>query len=224
MKERLLLFIESIGITVRDFERECCMSNGYINSMRKGLGQGKLNNVLSHYPQLNREWLLFGEGEMLVSKKGEVNFGVESKTESKSESKVNSNNPGIPLLPLSAIAGTLTGFESDGICLENCERIDSPIANVDFGIRIYGESMSPEYPSGSVVLIKKVDPTLFIEWGRVYVMDTPNGVVLKEVHESDKMGFVKCHSINPDPKFADFEVPLATIRGMYRVLMCLAAK
>ena len=33
-----------------------------------------------------------------------------------------------------------------------------------------------------------------------------------------------CHSINPDPKFADFDVPVSEIYGMYRVLMCLAAK
>ena len=64
-KERLIEFINSKGIAISKFEKECGMSNGYISSMRKGLGEKKLNNVLNKYPELNREWLLYGEGEML---------------------------------------------------------------------------------------------------------------------------------------------------------------
>lgn len=33
--------------------------------MRKGYGSDKLRNVLTAFPELNREWLLYGEGEML---------------------------------------------------------------------------------------------------------------------------------------------------------------
>lgn len=127
------------------------------------------------------------------------------------------------LLPMSAMGGSLTGFAAPGTGLKDCEKIISPIENVDFAITVYGESMTPEYPSGSRVLIKKINPSLFIEWGKVYVLDTPNGVIIKEVLEcKGKEGYIVCHSINP--KFADFEVPLSEIYGMYRVLMCLAIK
>lgn len=34
--------------------------------------------------------------------------------------------------------------------------------------------MAPEYPSGSRILIKRIDEKAFIEWGRVYVLDTMN--------------------------------------------------
>lgn len=128
------------------------------------------------------------------------------------------------LLPMSAMGGPLSGFAVDGASLQNCEAIVSPIENVDFAITVYGESMSPEYPSGSIILIKKVDPSIFIDWGRTYVLDTPNGVIVKEVHPSSNDGHIKCHSINPDPKFADFDVPLSEVYGMYRVLMCMSAK
>lgn len=43
------------------------MTNGYVAAMRKGFGEDKLNNVLTAFPDLNRDWLLFGEGEMLKS-------------------------------------------------------------------------------------------------------------------------------------------------------------
>lgn len=68
IKERTYLFIEYKGITVKKFEELCGLSNGYISSMRKGFGSDKLNNVLTMFPELNREWLLYGEGEMLNPK------------------------------------------------------------------------------------------------------------------------------------------------------------
>ena len=129
------------------------------------------------------------------------------------------------LLPMSAMGGSLTGFAANGVTLQNCEAVISPIADVDFAITVYGESMAPEYPSGSRILIKKINPSIFIDWGKTYVLDTPNGVIVKEIHEcKGKEGYITCHSVNPDPKFSDFDVPMSEIYGMYRVLMCLSAK
>lgn len=129
------------------------------------------------------------------------------------------------LLPMSAMGGTLTGFAAPGAMLQNCEAIISPIEDVDFAITVYGDSMAPEYPSGSRILIKKINPNIFIDWGKTYVLDTANGVIVKELHEcKGKEGYVKCHSVNPDPKFSDFDVPLSEVYGVYRVLMCMSAK
>lgn len=67
IKERTYEFIRYKGLTVKSFEEKCNLSNGYVSSMRKGFGKDKLNNVLKEFPELNREWLLYGEGEMLVT-------------------------------------------------------------------------------------------------------------------------------------------------------------
>lgn len=67
VKERIVEFIKIQGLNVSEFEKRCNLSNGYISSMRKGFGTEKLNNVLREFPSLNREWLLYGEGEMLRS-------------------------------------------------------------------------------------------------------------------------------------------------------------
>lgn len=67
VKERINIFIEYKGIPIKKFEEKCGLSNGYISSMRKSFGEEKLNNVLKEFPELNREWLLYGEGEMLKS-------------------------------------------------------------------------------------------------------------------------------------------------------------
>lgn len=41
-KERIKEFINSIGMTNSSFEKSLNLSNGYINSMRKGLGYRKI--------------------------------------------------------------------------------------------------------------------------------------------------------------------------------------
>ena len=70
VKSRILEYIEYKKIPIRQFEEKSNLSNGYISSMRKGFGTEKLENVLNSFPDLNREWLLYGEGEMLK-------FGVQ---------------------------------------------------------------------------------------------------------------------------------------------------
>lgn len=67
LKERLLLYINSLGITKSEFERKSGLSNGYLNKLKEYVGQEKLNCILEAYPDLNRVWLLTGEGEMTKS-------------------------------------------------------------------------------------------------------------------------------------------------------------
>lgn len=64
-KERIKEFISYIGMNNSAFEKSLNLSNGYINSMRKGLGYDKLEQISIAYPELNMGWLLTGEGEML---------------------------------------------------------------------------------------------------------------------------------------------------------------
>lgn len=67
VKDRTLLFVKAKKLTMKEFEKACNLSSGYVTSMRKGYGPEKLNNVLTAFPDLNREWLVYGEGEMLRS-------------------------------------------------------------------------------------------------------------------------------------------------------------
>lgn len=64
-KERLLLFLKHKGLKNAVFEKMMGLSNGYINSMRKGLGYDKLEQISISFPELNIGWLLTGEGSML---------------------------------------------------------------------------------------------------------------------------------------------------------------
>lgn len=209
-KERLLDFIKEQGITPSEFERKCGLSNGYIKKLKASIGSDKIEDMIRVYPQLDSEWLITGNKKRIQPIDDiTITYGNGYETF---------------LLPQSAMGGSLSGFAAEGATLQNCEKVISPIKGIDFAISVYGDSMAPEYPSGSRVLIKKINPNVFIDWGKVYVLDTCNGVIIKEVLKSEKEGCVVCHSINPDAKYSDFEISLSDIYGIYRVLMCLSAK
>lgn len=65
VKERLLSFIKYKGMSNLAFEKACGLSNGYIRNFKGNLGGDKLENMLTAFPDLNKSWLLFGEGSML---------------------------------------------------------------------------------------------------------------------------------------------------------------
>lgn len=64
-KDRLIILISKLGYSIRAFEQKIGVSNGYINSMRKGMNSDKLHNLEKAFPQINTSWLFTGEGEML---------------------------------------------------------------------------------------------------------------------------------------------------------------
>ena len=65
---RIKEYIDFKGITNQKFEKEVGFSNGAFASQLKNnrtIGVDKLENILKTYPEINIEWLLTGEGEML---------------------------------------------------------------------------------------------------------------------------------------------------------------
>lgn len=66
MKERLLEFLNSQGISQNAFEDTCGLSRGTISNLNKGVRSDKLALIAKAYPQLSIRWLLLGEGDMLL--------------------------------------------------------------------------------------------------------------------------------------------------------------
>lgn len=127
----------------------------------------------------------------------------------------------ILVIPTGARAGTLGDF-ADSVAAYDCERMISPVRGADYAMPITGDSMSPEYPSGSQIIIKKINENAFIEWGKVYVLDTENGAIVKQVRKTPDPNLVECVSLNP--AYQPFTIQTKYIRGWYRVLMVLSLK
>ena len=65
VKQRLMKFMSYREISASRFERMCGLSNGYFNKLRNAPGLDKIDKMLRVFPELNREWVLTGEGSML---------------------------------------------------------------------------------------------------------------------------------------------------------------
>lgn len=206
---KLKEYFDSKGITQKEIADSLGVSKAYVNALfngRNSFGKEQAEKWVNLYG-LSKSWLLTGEGDMLVSSNADV---------------MNENTTySVPLLPISAQGGSLNDFVVS-VKDSECEKVISPIKGVDYAITVSGESMSPEYPSGSQVLIKKINERAFIDWGRVYVLDTCNGTVIKRLFPSDTTGCVVCKSINPE--YPSFEVSMEDVYGVYRVLMCMSMK
>lgn len=70
VNERIKEFIKHTGLSVSRFEKMCGLSNGYIANIKHGIGAMKLEVIQSRFPELNKDWLLYGRGEMIRQKSG----------------------------------------------------------------------------------------------------------------------------------------------------------
>jgi hypothetical protein len=207
--QRLKQVIDKSDLSVNAFAKRVDVPQTTLSNMiKRGTEPSTktLNAVLSAFPEVNPDWLLTGSGEMYTDR--------PSTTE-------NTDAQLVPLLPVAAQGGTLNDFVAS-VKASECEKIISPIRDVDYAMTISGDSMSPEYPSGAHILIKKINEKAFIDWGRVYVLDTCNGTVIKQLFPSENPDTLLCKSINPN--YPPFEVSFSDIYGVYRVLMCMSLK
>lgn len=207
--------------TLDDIANVIQRSKTNISSAANGNNRYLTDKFLSHFNMcfdnmFNLKWLLSGEGDMLSSPSSsqpQPSVHVERLLDDEAYK--------VPLVPISALGGSLNDFNL-AVKRDDCESVISPIKDIDMAIKISGDSMEPEYPSGSQVLIKKVNERAFLEWGRVYVLNTCNGIVIKRLMPTDDPNTVLCESINP--KYPPFEVNLENVNGVYRVMMCMSFK
>lgn len=208
VKERIIEFIKSSGLSVNRFEKSAGLSVGYLRQLRKEPSREKIENIVAAFPMLNPVWLMTGEGDMLREEGMSVDE-VEAKT-ALEEGK-------IPLIPASAFAGNVQGFAPDSLSLRDCDFIVSPVRGAEFAIPITGESMEPDYPDGSIVYIKHINVDAFIPWGNTMVLDTENGAFIKRIFpdiEDDE--YIWAKSINPD--YPPIHMPKASIFRIFRVM------
>lgn len=65
VKQRLMEFIRHLNISSREFCRNVGVSQTYVSSMRSSLQPDKLLRIIKKYPELNPDWLMTGNGEMI---------------------------------------------------------------------------------------------------------------------------------------------------------------
>lgn len=181
-KQRILQFIDYKGISKNKFYIETGISNGVLDK-KSGLSMETIEKFYSTYPEINPEWLLTGEGEML------------KETAPTKESK--------NLIPLyddvATIGGTSTIADTSGVS-KPTEYIDAGdwFSGVTAAIRHYGDSMI-EYPNGCILALRQLHEQSSIVWGRNYVVETSEIRVTKRLQTcKDDPECVMAYSTSPE--------------------------
>lgn len=188
----------------------------YVSSIERGkrpLNQEKVDELYKHYGDKITPYIR----ERIVVISSSPPEGKSDKTRQNEREDCSE----IPLFPVSSEGGALKDFNLE-IRNTAVEYMITPTKKADLAITVAGDDMSPEYPSGTKVVIKKIDENAFIQWGKVFVLDTINGVILKRLMPSKDPDVLICESINE--KYPPFEVRRQDVNGIYRVLMALSVK
>ena len=162
------------------------------------------DRIFAYCEGVNGNWLLSGKGDML---KGSGVVVEPSK-----------DGTGIPLIPVEAMAGYFAGEQT--VLLQECDRYVVPaFRDADFLIYVRGDSMQPRYFSGDMVACKKLSLCdIFFQWGKVYVVDTNQGALIKKVTRGTSDDTITLVSENT--KYEPFEI---SRQGIYNIALVMGA-
>ena len=236
IKDRTLQFIKFKGLTMKAFESRCGLSTGYVTSMRKGYGALKLTNVLTAFPDLNRDWLLFGEGPMLrtadVPKPTQQSTGDNSPNVMGNNNMVGNTintthvpvcaqeNAVRPIVPVELYKKPNTDVYNE-IVVKRAAHVEyaqffSNFSDYDMYMRVQGDSMSPNFLRGDMLALSVMKATYILN-GTIYVLDTSSyGLVLRVV--IDRGDIYECHVIGDETRYAPFSVPKTDVIRIYQVM------
>lgn len=176
-------------------------------SGKRSLSEQFVHKFTECFPEISSSWLICGEGEMIATPLGKKK---------------------IPLYDVETIGGL-------NEAIADTERQSSHVAEwIDAGdwfpgataaIRHYGDSMV-EYPSGSILALKRVeDPSLLIN-GQNYVIETSEYRITKQLQD-DGGDYIMAYSSNretyPDGRqiHSPIRIPKSEIRHIDLVLGCV---
>lgn len=214
VKQRLIDFIKSEGLSVREFEKRCGLSNAYIATLRHSPSTNKLSTILSAFPQLNRVWLLTGEGEMLnpVAGASEASEGV------KNVNPERSYTVGRPYYNVDFLAGfDLTVDDQTAVpdYLISFPPYDRPGV---LWCNVSGHSMEPEISNGDIIALSEVlNWRDFLVLGDVYAIITTEG--LRTVKRLRRGPSPDSYTLQPaNPAYDPQPIRADQIARVYRVL------
>ena len=200
-KSNLLIFIKEKNLSKTDFYKKTGLSNGFLD---KGgsVTSANLETILNTFPEISLDWLVTGRGPML---RGDLPVAHP----------VTEPGESIPLIPIEAIAGIPAG-ESIAVRFIDCAQYVIPEfanLNVEYMIRVSGSSMYPKYSNGDILACRRVHDVLFFQWGKIYVIDSSQGALVKRVFQDEDPDRILLVSDNKE-HYPPFSIPKSDIRSL----------
>ena len=200
MRERIQKLMHREGISQGDFARKIGRQSANMSQILSGerhIPRTFGMEVTKAFPNVNRDWLLFGEGDMYLNEESAASQLTETR----------------PRLPLSGSGGHIEDYyngDKRSLCQER--PIIKQFSDYDFTLVVKNSRMSPRYERGDIIAFKK---STIIEWGNDYLIDTSEGPKIKAIF--DEGNSVRCSSYDRE-RYPDFWVPKNLIYGYYRIV------
>lgn len=244
VKERLIQFIKYKSLSQKRFEEAVGLSNGYVNNIRRSITEDKLQKIALRYPELNKLWLLTGEGEMLNVAENNAHLVTEHSIDTqpytttnngiryfkRSDGKLILEAPKVPRNALGSLADDFAGYNIDN---ESGEKELFEVSEIHHGryyaFEVDGDSMDDDtvrgFQRGDIVLVRELDkqlwlPKLHINKWKFWVVVFGNNVRLKQiVSQDEKNRTITLHSLNPSPEYTDFTLNLEDVDRLFNVVL-----
>lgn len=206
IKEIRRHFFNDSNIKFAEFmEEKTGTTSGWVGG-RRGIGKSVLDKILLKLPDVNPNWLLTGEGEMLKQESHETKIHTYN------------TNKGVPyfedieascsILDMPMTVPEIPTFYIDYEHFNDCTAY----------IPVVGDSMYPQYCAGEIVAVKKVNNPNILQWGEAYLVITNSEAndlrTIKLVHQSDNDDEIILRASNPNYK-GDTRIPKKDIVSMF---------
>lgn len=217
VSDRLASFLKYKGKGQTAFEQEAGLSRGYVQKASDNMGYKIKSKISENCPELNMDWLLTGEGDMLreephVSEVTEVKSlsNLKSKEVKKDEQMVN-------LYDFEASAGLRSLLDNNHANVIDSIRIPN-LPKCDGAIHIVGDSMYPLLKSGDIVLYKEMPVDMqHLFYGEMYlisyIIEGDAYVVVKYINRSPQ-GEPYVTLVSQNPHHADRDIDFRTVNAL----------
>ena len=226
--ERLSEIVRSIKFQYKLTQREVAMKIGlksatYLSDVLNGrhpVSEQISDSLVETFPEYSKDWLLTGEGSMLLTKEPKGNATMVNPSDI--------NWITVPVIPYGAMAGS-TGWYEDVFAEDWAERrtVMAPqgAKPSDFVIfTVTGDSMLPNLADGDEILSKHVpfdyykDNRLHIYNHSIWIIATMReGILIKNITAHDvEQRTITCHSYNP--MYPDFTINLEDVSDIYHAV------
>jgi transcriptional regulator with XRE-family HTH domain len=185
--------------------------------------------ILAKYFNVNTEWLTSGIKPDAVSQTASQKQTVEIFNQSVPSTVASKK---IPFYDVDAEAGSIQ--------LSNMDAVSSPIEWIDAGdwfrdadsaMRVHGDSMSPEYKSGSIVVMREVHDIHLVIFGEDYMIQTSEYRTIKRLEPSKQKDCWLACSVNQEVwangdlvgqlMYAPFDIRIKDVTKICRILGCV---
>lgn len=210
VNKRIKFLIEEVyKTTALQFSKKYSDTRGIktanIMRERNGVSKTMLDSICSAYPEINRAWLLTGEGEPFLT-------GMDPRAVTAEGAR-----DAIRFwTDISATGGGLVSFEDLNTSEHKVINLDIPeFSSCTDAVSLYGDSMEPRFCSGDIILLERWKES-YLEYGNTYLVISASGHrMVKILRRSEQDGMVRCCSLNA--QYDDFEIPTKDILNLYLV-------